>query len=80
MAHFRSSFVGFFADTLQVSAAKPALSESLLGFFLSNVFVSFLPVLRCFFRKDPPGIHSKSALSGQKILQKQSKTKIPNRL
>jgi hypothetical protein len=59
---------------------KCALSERLLGFFLTSDFASFLPALRCFFRQDRLGIDSKSASIGQKILQNQSATKIPNSL
>jgi hypothetical protein len=47
--------------------------------FLTSDFASFLPALRCFFRQDRLGIDSKSASIGQKILQNQSATKIPNR-
>jgi hypothetical protein len=80
MAHFSSSCVAFLVDILQISPAKYALSERLLGFFLTSDFASFLPALRCFFRQDRLGIDSKSASIGQKILQNQSATKIPNSL
>jgi hypothetical protein len=66
--------------SLAIYLLTPVFFKRLLGFFLTSDFASFLPALRCFFRQDLLGIDSKSASIGQKILQNQSATKIPNSL